>query len=193
MNSRRKNAEQRNRGFKETHQQMIETAVRLISRKGLEALSVASLAREMGIDRTTVYYHFENREAMVAAVKAWSSEQLASAFRPIGSRAERIDYISRFVLENPELIKLWIEEFVSPGDIRDSYPHWDELVKGVEASFAAAHGGDADAEIFCIILLTSAIIGPRVFKNRVRPGASAARVMERFRKEWQRVLRAEGF
>jgi len=147
----------------------------------------------LGIDRTTVYYHFKTREALVAAATAWSSEQLAKAFRPTTSRAERIDYISRFVLENPVLMQLWIEDFVSPGDIRDSYPHWDELVKGVEASLAAAHGGDVDAEVFCVILLTSAIIGPRVFKNRVRPRARAGEVIDRFRKEWQRVLRTEGF
>src|SRR5690625_6402983 len=32
---------------------------------------------------------------------------------------------SRFVLENPELIKLWIDDFIAPGDIRDRYPLWD--------------------------------------------------------------------
>ena len=190
MKSARK---RRNTGFKNTHQQMIETAVRLISEKGLEALSVASLAREMEIDRTTVYYHFSTREALVAAATSWSSEQLAKAFQPTASRAERIDYISRFVLENPDLIKLWLDDFVSPGDIRDSYPQWDELVKGVEASLSAAHGAEADAEVFCVILLTSAIIGPRVFANRVHPQARPAQVVERFRKEWQRLLRTEGF
>jgi AcrR family transcriptional regulator len=190
MNSK---LEQRNTGFRSTHQRMIETAVRLISEKGPEALSVASLAREMGIDRTTVYYHFKTREALVAAATAWASEQLSKAFEPTASRAERIDYSSRFVLENPELIKLWIDDLISPGDIRDSYPHWEELVRGVESSLAAVHGGEADAEVFCVILLTSAIIGPRVFRNRVQRRASTAQVMERFRKEWQRLLRAEGF
>jgi AcrR family transcriptional regulator len=193
MSSGKSSAEGRNRGFKNTHQQMIETAVRLISEKGIAALSVASLAREMGLNRTTVYYHFETREAMVAAVKAWSSKQLASAFQLTGSRAERIDYIGRFVLENPELIKLWVEDFVSPGDIRDSYPHWDKLVKGVAGTFAKGRRRSADAEIFCVILLAGAIIGPRVFRNRVRSEVSAEDVVRRFREEWQRILRAVGF
>jgi AcrR family transcriptional regulator len=182
----------RNKGFEDTHREMIETAVRLISEKGMEALSVSALARAMDVNRTTVYYHFETREALIAGVKAWSSEQLARAFQPIASQAERIDYISRFVLQNPQLIKLWIEDFVSPGDIRDSYPHWNELVKGVTATFAAAQEDEADAEIFCVILLAGAIIGPRVFKNRVRPRASDERVVERFRTEWQRLLGKEG-
>jgi AcrR family transcriptional regulator len=190
MNSTEAAPQRRNKGFEETHQEMIETAVRLISEKGVEALSVSALAREMGVNRTTVYYHFETREALIAAVKAWSSEQLARAFGPIGSQSERTDYITRFVLQNPELIKLWIEEVLQPGDMRDSYPQWDALVKGTQRSLEAAGGGDA--EVFCVILLTSAFIGPRVFRNRVRPDEPPEKVIERFRQEWQRILKSEG-
>ena len=63
----------RNRGFDDTHREMIETAVRLISEKGAEALSVAAIAREMGINRTTVYYHFQSREDLLQAVSAWAT------------------------------------------------------------------------------------------------------------------------
>lgn len=184
--------QRRNKGFEETHQEMIETAVRLISEKGVEALSVSALAREMGVNRTTVYYHFETREALIAAVKVWSSEQLARAFEPIGSQAERTDYITRFVLENPELIKLWIEDVLSPGDMRDSYPQWDALVKGTQDSLDAKTPGVGDAEVFCVMLLTAAFIGPRVFRNRVRPDEPPDRTIERFSKEWQRMLQSGG-
>ena len=64
---------------------------RLSERSFRRYLRVASLAREMGIDRGTVYYHFKTREALIAAATAWSSEQLAKAFLPMASRAERID------------------------------------------------------------------------------------------------------
>jgi AcrR family transcriptional regulator len=185
--------QRRNKAFEETHQEMIETAVRLISETGVEALSVSALARAMNVNRTTVYYHFESREALIAAVKAWSSEQLARAFLPITGQEERIDHITRFVLEQPELIKLWIEDFVSAGDIHDSYPHWDALVNGARESLAAEdpdHPGDA--EVFCIMLLTSAIVGPRVFRNRVAPTQDAESIVARFRTETQRLLRRGG-
>src|SRR6516164_3272557 len=123
-------AQRRNKGFEDTHQEMIETAVRLISERGVDALSISALSRAMGINRTTVYYHFENREALISAVKAWSAEQLARAFKTAAPTPDRIDYITRFVLENPELIKLWIDDFLSPGDVRDRYPSWDGLVEG---------------------------------------------------------------
>lgn len=183
-------AQKRNKGFDDTHQAMIETAVRLISEKGADAVSIAAVARSMGINRTTVYYHFENRDALIKAVKAWSSEQLAVAFKATTSQPERIDYITRFVLENPELIKLWIEDFLSAGDIRDRYPYWDALVEGIQTRFAddPANAG-IDAEVYCINLLTSAFIGPRVFKNSVCPSDDTETVVQRFRREQLRQLK----
>lgn len=184
-------APRRNKGFEETHREMIETAVRLISEKGVEALSISALARATGVNRTTVYYHFENREALIAAVKAWSSEQLAKAFRPVAPQQERIDYITRFVLQNPELIKLWFEDFISLGDIRERYPHWEALVAGVAESLAE-EGGDADPEVYCVMLLTSAFVGPRVFRNSVRPDQDIETVVRRFRVEQRRLLKHGG-
>lgn len=184
-------AQRRNKGFEETHREMIETAVRLISAKGVDSLSIAAVARSMGINRTTVYYHFDDREALIQAVKTWSSEQLAKAFRQDAPQQERIDYIIRFVLENPELIKLWIEDFISLGDIRDRYPYWDALVEGIRDTLEADPSGEpVDAEVYCVNLLTSAIIGPRVFRNSVSPAEDTETVIRRFRDERLRSLGA---
>jgi AcrR family transcriptional regulator len=189
MKLSKSSARRRNKSFEDSHREMIETAVRLISQKGVAAVSIAAVARTMGINRTTVYYHFESREMLLSAVQAWSSEQLAKAFKPVASQQERIDYITRFVLENPELIKLWIEDLISVGDIRTRYPHWDALVEGIRASFIAANPGETiDAEVYCVILLTSAIIGPRVFKNSVGRKNDTETIVKRFRGERQRML-----
>jgi AcrR family transcriptional regulator len=183
----------RHKTFHETHRELIETAVRLISQKGVGALSNAAVARAMGINRTTVYYHFASREALLEAVKIWSAEQLSIAFSRNARQQERIDYITRFVLENPELIKLWIDEFLSPGDIRQSYPFWDALVEGIAAR-ARRHRrrGAVDAEVYSVMLLASAIIGPRVFQNRVARRAATESIVERFRNERQRLLSLDG-
>jgi AcrR family transcriptional regulator len=180
----------RNKGFEDTHQVMIETAVRLISEKGVDSLSIAAIARAMRINRTTVYYHFESREALLEAVRHWSAEQLAKGLSLAAPQQERMDFITRFVLENPELIKLWIDDFISAGDIRTRYPFWDALVDGIAATFADRVPGEkVDAEVYCAILLTSAIVGPRVFKNSVSPSSDIETVVERFRLELQRQLR----
>ncbi len=184
--------QRRNRGYTGTHQKMIETAIRLISEKGIEALSIAGLARAMEVNRTTVYYHFDSREALLAEVRRWSSEQLAKAFDLAAPQQERIDYITRFVLENPELIKLWIEDLVSGSDIHQSYPLWDELVNGIrQLSVGRPEGESVDAEVFCINLLVGAVIGPRVFRSSIHPDQDVETVVARFRAEWQRLLRQE--
>jgi AcrR family transcriptional regulator len=179
----------RNKGFEATHDAVIAAAVRLISEKGGEALSMAAIARAVGINRTTLYYHFDDRDALLRAVKIWSAGQLAKGVSPDVPQSERIDYITGFVLDNPELIKLWIEEFLAPGDIRDRYPEWDRLVAGITTSLGGAEGETVDAEVYCVIMLTAAFIAPRVFKNSVRPDLDTTAIVERFRREQQRVLR----
>jgi AcrR family transcriptional regulator len=183
-------ARRRHKCFDDTHREIIETTVRLISEKGVDAVSIAAVARAMGINRATVYYHFDSLGALIGAVKAWSSEQLAKPFTNDAPQQERVDYITRFVLENPQLIKLWIEELISVGDIRTRYAHWDALVEGIRGHDVATDPGEAvDAEVFCVILLTSSIIGPRVFRNSVCPGADTETVVKRFRAEQLRMLR----
>jgi AcrR family transcriptional regulator len=183
----------RNKGFDETHQDLIETAVRLISERGTDALSITALAREMGINRTTVYYHFESREALLHAVASWSTAQLAKGMDYTLSQPERIGHINRFVLDNPELIKLWIDDFVAGSDIRDSYSCWDALVEGTRQRLAEANPGEEiDAEIYCVMLLAASIIGPRVYRNSVNPQATTEEIVARFMREQQRVLYRDG-
>lgn len=184
----------RNKAFKATHDTLIDVAVRLISEKGVEALSLAEVAREAGVNRTTVYYHFSDRDALIAAVRAWSADQLAKAFVLVGSHVDRANCITRFVLENPELIGLWIEDFVSPGDIRQRYPEWDRLVAGVAQQLAdEGREGEVDPELYCLNMLTVAMIGPRIYCNSVRPDLDMEDAIERFNAEQMRMLRHDGF
>jgi len=171
----------RNKAFDETHRTLIETAVRLVSEKGIEALSLSEVAREASVNRTTLYYHFASREALVRAVREWGAEKLAAAFPPVTGADERTRYITRFVLENPQVIALWIEDFLSPGDIRERYPHWDALVAGIGAQLADdPETADLDPEVYAVNLLTSAMIAPRVYRNSVRSEASVEEAIERF-------------
>lgn len=187
-------SQRRNKAFEETHRLLIDVAVRLISEKGIEALSLAEIARKAGVNRTTVYYHFSDRDALIAAARSWSANQLAKAFAPIASELERANYITRFVLENPELIRLWIEDFISRGDIRERYPEWDGLVEGVRQRLEAEHPGeDIDPEIYCVNMLTVAMIGPRVYCNSVQPELDIESAIERFNREQLRMLSHDGF
>jgi AcrR family transcriptional regulator len=184
----------RNRNFEDTHRLLIEKAVELISESGAEAVSVSALARATRINRSTVYYHFDSRDALIAAVRKWSSEELAKGVSPDAARRVGIDHISSFVLRNPEIIKLWIDDYIAPGDIRQRYPQWDSLVAQIAESFAESAPDDdpCDAEVYCVLMLTSAFIAPRVFKNSVHPQESLERIVERFSREQHRMILREG-
>jgi len=107
-------------------------------------------------------------------------------------RLDRISGISEFVLANPELIKLWIDAFVSGGDIRTHYSRWDDLVAGIGARLAAEFPDEAiDAEVYCTMLLASAFVAPRIYAQSVRPGLAAEAVIQRFVREQERVLRRD--
>lgn len=186
-------APRRNKGYDETHRELIDTAVRLISESGADALSIAALARAMGINRTTVYYHFDSREALIEAVKAYATAELAKGMDLDTSARERGGNVTHFVLDNPELIKLWIDDFVSGRDIRQVYPRWDALVAGVAERFAQQQPEAAiDAEVYCALMLAGAIIGPRIYANSVRPDASIETVVARFLTEEGRTLTRDG-
>lgn len=188
-----KDAPRRNKGFEATHRDIIDAAVRLISEKGVEALSMAAISRAVQINRTTLYYHFAGRDELIIGVKRWASEQLASGFNPDLPRERRMEHIARFVLENESLTKMFIDDFLSVGNIRDRYPKWDDLVAGFIGDNVPDAAQGIDPEVYCVMMLTSAFIAPRIFKNSVRPDMPLEEVVMRFRAEQMRVLQRDGF
>ena len=183
----------RNRGFEDTHKTLIATAVRLLAENGVESLSVSALARAVGLNRTTIYYHFPDRDAMVRAVKDWSTEQLAKAMQLEAPQGDRMAHIIGFVLENPQLMKLWIDDFIAPGDIRDRYSRWDELVGGLQRSFSANNPQETfDAEVYAVMMLAGAIIGPRIFQNSVAQASDSETIRQRFMVELRRQFGKDG-
>ena len=170
---------------------MIDTAVRMISERGVDALSLAALAREMRINRTTIYYHFESRDALLHAVSGLGDRAARQGMDHGAPQPERIGGISRFVLDNAELIKLWIDDFVTG----TGYPR--EL-------FALGRTGRRDPPRVCPLPRThrcggllrdaaaGSIIGPHVFANKVAPDMSHDEITERFLREHLRVLRRDG-
>ncbi|WP_317928943.1 TetR/AcrR family transcriptional regulator [Halioxenophilus sp. WMMB6] len=183
-------SKQRNKGYQKSHQKMVETAIKLIAEKGAEALSLADLARAMDVNRTTIYYHFKNRDELISEVKQWSSVQLAKGIDIQIPRQDRVDYITRYVLENPELIKLWLEDLISGKKIEECYPVWHKLVAST-ADLFAKEGEEIDAEIFCLELLISAFVTPLVFIRSVNPDESKESLIARISKLHLRNLSKE--
>ncbi|TCM15052.1 TetR family transcriptional regulator [Novosphingobium sp. PhB165] len=183
----------RNKGFEETHLVLIETAVKLVSAKGMEALSLSEVAREAGVNRTTIYYHFADREALINAIRKWSAQQLTAVLSSTDTAEHRGRSVIRYVLENPEVVALWTEDFLSPGRISDRYAMFDGLTEELRVHFETEPMAEGlDAEVFATFMLTWVLAGARVYRNSVQPEASLDEAVERLTGTHMAILRLCG-
>lgn len=92
-------------------------AERLFAQKGPEAVTMRQLAAELGVSPMTPYRYFEDKEEILAAVRASGFTRFAQALeaardseRTAAARAEAVGraYIA-FALENPHAYKLMFD------------------------------------------------------------------------------------
>ena len=186
--------QRRNKNFEQTHRQLIERAVELISGGSSASLSVATLAREAGMNRSTVYYHFESREALMAEVKLWVGRQLGEIMLGYGDQVMRVEKAILFVLANSSVVHLWVRDLVENGAINQHFPSWDTLVGKVESGFLNSRGGVqrasaevGDGELWSTVLLTIAVAAPRLYQFAVRPDEDHQKIARRFAKAYGRL------
>jgi AcrR family transcriptional regulator len=93
---------------------LVDAAVALIARKGPQGFSLREVARRARVSEAAPYWHFADREALLAAVAERGFEELAKGMMEIWSRgldpAERfralgIGYV-RFALAQPSYLRV---------------------------------------------------------------------------------------
>jgi len=93
---------------------LVDAAVALIARKGPQGFSLREVARRARVSEAAPYWHFADREALLAAVAERGFEELAKGMMEIWSReaepAERfralgIGYV-RFALAHPSYLRV---------------------------------------------------------------------------------------
>ena len=94
-----------------------ETALKLFSREGYRSVSLRAIAREMELSATALYRYFDNKDALLAAIRAEGFQQLREQLNTMrnnaasgleAAREAMIGYIS-FGVEKPELYSLMYE------------------------------------------------------------------------------------
>jgi AcrR family transcriptional regulator len=68
----------------EFKQKVCKVALRLISKHGVEGLSFRNLARGLGSSHTRVHGYFENKEAIIRAVRDYAFGEFAHALEETG-------------------------------------------------------------------------------------------------------------
>lgn len=135
-------------------EERIVTAARLIAEKeGWDAVTIRRLAKEIEYSQPVLYSHFENRDAIVAAVAVEGFVELGAALQAAagegnGGRNTLMDIAMAYFAFAQSRPSLYEAMFILPSQLRfaqaDTRP---ELRAGFEALAAAVSPFCADAEI----------------------------------------------
>ncbi len=94
---------------------LIHTALDMVDKEGLEAITLRELANRLGTSRSAIYRHFEGKEALMKQVILAGFDRLDAAIEPYFNNKESpllerfhamgISYVT-FATENPNLYRL---------------------------------------------------------------------------------------
>lgn len=91
-------------------QALVDAAFGCIAEKGFEGLRLRDVASEVGIDHSTLHYHYPTKEDLVAGVVEYATRQFWTTMPAEGGPAERLHYhlavLGRMVEERPELFNV---------------------------------------------------------------------------------------
>lgn len=113
-------------GDRNGRERLLAAAIELFAERGYAATGIAEVCARAGVAKTALYWHFENKEGLLAAViettgTSWI-EQIRKAAYLEGAAEQRIQRLveewRRIVLEQPELLRLPMIAQLEQGESR---------------------------------------------------------------------------
>jgi AcrR family transcriptional regulator len=167
---------------------LLAAAKELVAEDGLDALTVVGVARRAGLNRSTAYQHFRQREDLVDAVGAQFARELRALFSEPRELGEQIDFFAHHFRENPDIARIWMFHLLRDDDAV-SKPGWDEYVSALERLSESPRSQDGiDAEMLCVIAMTSALVWSLMVRQRTSGEAQARAETDRFARELKRLF-----
>lgn len=125
---------------RDTRERMLEVAERQFAAKGYEGAHLESIAREVGVRKTALYYYFENKEALYVAVLehmlAEFEQALGRSWNDELSRADALasgaDALNDVLAANPTFAQILVRIFVDriPIDSTRVRPYLERFIAG---------------------------------------------------------------
>lgn len=122
---------------------LLEVATGMIAEEGVENLTMRGLSQQIGVSRTALYRHFDDKSALLAAIAEEGFNQLAQGIRQKTADGDE-DILSRFgkmwmgyigfAMENPTLYSLMFGKQIFnwqdyPGLLRAGTESFNEVVE----------------------------------------------------------------
>ena len=181
-----------------TRADILEAALSVLSKDGLEAISLSAVAIKAGVNRGTAYQHFETRENLIAATLELVSERMFFAVfgdpSVIGERdVEHVDMVDTtnrladFSMQNPDLCRIWLLQLLALPDPSQD-PFWREYAGSI-ARFAKTDLAepDIDVEAWSVITLAGNFLWPVWARSHSQTEEERAELSKRFATEMLRL------
>ncbi len=167
---------------------LLAAAKELVAEDGLDALTVVGVARRAGLNRSTAYQHFRQREDLVDAVGVQFARELRAMFTQPRELGKQIDFFAHSFRENPDIARIWMFHLLR-NDKAVSKPGWDQYVSALDRLANSSSSQDGiDAEMLCVIGMTSALVWSLMVRQRTDNVQQAEAETDRFVRELKRLF-----
>ena len=167
---------------------LLKAAQALVSERGAEALTVAAVARRAGLNRSTAYQHFKDREQIVSAVSEAFGAEVQQIFSEPRELGEQIDFFVDYFSTHPDLARIWMFRMLTGGE-RDHAPGWGDYASAMERLARSSRSQDGiDAEMLGIIGMTSALVWSLMNRQRTQDPDEQRSETARFAHELKRLF-----
>jgi len=147
---------------------LIQAGIEILSKEGIEALSLRKVAKRAGVSHTAPYAHFTDKQALIAAVAAEGYkklyEQLFAAQKPEDTPLARLVATAhaylQFALSEPDHFRITFSGVV---EVEQDYPEYVDqskrcfalVVAVVESCQAAGLFNESDMQLTAVSIWSS--------------------------------------
>ena len=135
-------------------EELITEAMETLNTHGIEAITMRQLSKSLGVSKTALYRHFENKSALLTAVAAEGFRKMSIMFdkfsdanNPESALAVIMERYISFAVTNPKLYKLMFSREIFQLPVSDELGKASaEAYSGVAATLKAINSQD-DASV----------------------------------------------
>ena len=166
---------------------LLAAARDLVSESGPEALTVSGVARRAGLNRSTAYQHFRDREQLVEAVGNEFARDLHRMFSEPRDFGAQVDFFVDYFQEHPDIARIWLFRLLSGESVGGR--GWKSYVAAFErlAKSPRSQAG-IDAEMLAAIAMTSAMVWSLMSRGRSSSRRAQHAETSRFAREFKRLF-----
>ena len=143
-------------GGEKTRQKILEAAERQFSKKGFDATSIGAIAKEVGVNKGLIYYHFTDKDDIIISLftsiiddvtEHVSRESLdIHSTADVGAMREKIRAEIRFMEKHRKILSLMLMEALKDGDKNDFLFRCAEIIMNREMESRSESAPDQAAD-----------------------------------------------